>query len=180
MVRISAPSNARSAANSGHAIDVVAAGCAVAFIVVLAVAAYWDPTIRTLHAFEALPFALAAVLCLRQQKLGYALGAASGAFWLWMAGTLTTFVRNGFERVEMLFRTGHVDRLDLLIAAPAACATGGLVLFSMWGYARLPNKSWTDLGLFVALLGAVAGFFAAIFALFKPEYLSMFRRAFGG
>ena len=53
------------------------------------------------------------------------LGAASGAFWLWMAGTLTTFVRNGFERVAMLLRTGRVDRPDILIAAPAAFVTGG-------------------------------------------------------
>jgi hypothetical protein len=43
----------------------------------------WDSSIRILHAFEALPYGLAAVLCLRQRKLGYLLGAASGAFWLW-------------------------------------------------------------------------------------------------
>ena len=124
--------------------------------------------------FESLPFIVAALLCLRQDKRGYLLGAASGAFWLWMAGTLTTFVRNGFERVAMLLRTGHVDRLDILIAAPAACATAGLVVFSLWGYARARNKRWGDLGLFVAATGAVAGFFVAIFAAFAPQYLGMF------
>jgi hypothetical protein len=164
----------------GHAIDAAAAGCAIAFVVILGIAAYWDRTIRVLHVFESVPYIVAAVLCLRQHKFGYILGAASGAFWLWTAGTLTTFVRNGFERVAMLLRTGHVDRLDILIAAPAAAVTGGLVLFSLWGYSRTRNKSWSDLGLFVVATGAVAGFFVAIFAAFAPQYLGMFRHLFGG
>jgi hypothetical protein len=163
----------------GHAIDALAAGCAVAFVVILGIAAYWDRTIRVLHGFESIPYIVAAVLCLRQRKLGYMLGAASGAFWLWMAGTLTTFVRNGFERTATLLRTGHVDRLDILIAAPAAAVTAGLVLFSLWGYSRAPNKSWSDLGLFVVATGAVGGFFIAIFAAFAPQYLGMFRHLFG-
>jgi hypothetical protein len=78
-------------------IDVIAAICAAAFIAVLAVSAYWDRGIRVLHVFESLPYLLAAVLCLRRKKLGYALGVASGVFWLWTAGFLTTFIRNGFE-----------------------------------------------------------------------------------
>jgi hypothetical protein len=159
----------------GHAIDALAAGCAVAFIVILGIAAYWDRTIRVLHVFESLPYVVAAVLCLRQHKFGYMLGAASAAFWLWTAGTLTTFVRNGFERVAMILRTGHVDRPDILIAAPAACATGGLVLFSLWGYCRVRDKAWSDLGLFVAATGLVAGFFVAIFAAFAPQFLGMFK-----
>lgn len=171
--------NAFGSLTRGHAIDALAAGCAAAFIVILGIAAYWDRTIRVLHVFESLPFIVAALLCLRQQKFGYILGAATGAFWLWMAGTLTTFVRNGFERVAMLLRTGHVDRLDILIAAPAACVTGGLVIFSLWGYSRARNKTWSDLGLFVATMGAVAGFFVAIFSAFAPQYLGMFKHIFG-
>ncbi|PYT06329.1 MAG: hypothetical protein DMF60_09620 [Acidobacteria bacterium] len=106
------------------------------------------------------------------------LGAAAGAFWLWTAGMLTSFVRNGFERVSMLLHTGHVDRPDVFIAAPAALVTGGLVIFSFWGYSRVRNKSWSDLGLFVAATVLVAGFFIAIFAAFAPQYLNMFRTHF--
>jgi hypothetical protein len=173
------PPNAPGSHRPGHAIDALAAGCAAAFIVILGISAYWDRTIRALHVFESLPFIVAALLCLRQHKFGYMLGAASGAFWLWMAGTLTTFVRNGFERVAMLLRTGHVDRPDILIAAPAACVTAGLVVFSLWGYSRARNKTWSDLGLFVAATGAVAGFFVAIVAAFAPQYLGMFKHLFG-
>jgi hypothetical protein len=147
--------------------------------VILGIAAYWDRTIRVLHVFESLPYIVAAVFSLRQRKFGYIMGAASGAFLLWTAGTLTTFVRNGFERVGTLLRTGQVDRLDILIAAPAAAVTGGLVLFSLWGYSRTRNKSWSDLGLFVVATGVVAGYFVVIFAAFAPQYLDMFRHLFG-
>jgi hypothetical protein len=162
-----------------NVIDAIAAICAVAFVAILAIAAYWDPSIRVLHTFEAIPYLVAAVLCLRRHKAGYLLGAASGIFWLWMAGTLTTFVRNGSERLAILLRTGHVDRPDVLIAAPAAIFTAGLAIFSLWGYGRLRNKSWTDIGLFVGASAGVAVFFIAIFAVFAPQYLGMFRRLVG-
>lgn len=160
-------------------VDVLAAACAAAFIVILGIAACWDSTIRVLHFFESFPYVTAGMLCLRRHKFGYMLGVAAGAFWLWTAGTLTTFIRNGFERILLLLRSGHVDRLDVLIAAPAALFTGGLVIFSLWGYARLRNKSWSDLGLFVVAMVVVAAFFVAIFAAFSPQYLNMFRQILG-
>jgi hypothetical protein len=162
-----------------YASDVLAAVCAAAFVAILAISAYWDPTIGVLHVFEAIPYIAAGVLCLRQHKFGYMLGAASGAFWLWCAGTLTTFVRNGFDRLAMLLRTGTVDRPDVLIAAPAALATGGLVVFSLWGYTRLANKSWADLVRLVATFALVFAFFLAIFAVFAPRYLGMFSGLLG-
>jgi hypothetical protein len=158
-----------------HKTDFGAAICSAVFIAMLAAAAYWDPTIRVLHLFESLPYLAAAILCLRQNKLGYALGIVSGAFWLWTAGFLTTFVRNGFERLAMLVRTGNVDRLDILIAAPAAIATGGLVLFSIAGCARFATKSWRDIFLLLAALVTVPTFFIVIFAVFAPQYLGMFQ-----
>jgi hypothetical protein len=157
-------------------VDRLAAGCAAAFIVVLGIAAVWDPSIRVLHAVEALPYALAGILCLQRRKLGYLLGFASGVFWLWMAGTLTSFVRNGFERMIMLITTGHVDRWDQFIAAPAALATGGLAVCSAWGYSRLRTKRSTDLALLVAAFAIVALFFVAIFWMFAPRYLALFSR----
>ena len=158
--------------------NVLIAIFALGFVVVLAVSAYWDPTIRVLHTFEALPYLAAAILCLRRVRFGYAIGAVSGAFWLWSASFLTTFVRNGFERLAMLIRTGHVDRPDILIAAPAAVACGGLLLFSLAGYAMVRNKSPRDIALFFAALVLVPAFFIGIFAAFAPQYLQMFRRLY--
>ena len=158
--------------------DIGAAVCGVFFIVVLAVSAYWDPTIRVLHLFEAVPYVLAAALALRGRKEGYALGIAGGAFWLWCAGFLSTFVRNGFERLDVLVRTGSVDRPDILIAVPAAIAAGGLALFSALSYARARDKRGRDALLLGAALVVVAAYYLAIFRAFTPQYLEMFRRLF--
>src|SRR4051812_37677214 len=76
--------------------DRLAVASAALFVVILAVAAYWDSSIRVLHLFEAVPYLLAAGLITRQRRFGYLLGVASGAFWLWTAGFLTTFIKNGF------------------------------------------------------------------------------------
>ena len=74
----------------------------------------------------------------------------------------------------MLVTTGHVDRPDILVAVPAALATAGLVLFSLWGYA-LDKKSWSDAGIFLMAWILVAGFFVGIFKVFAPQYLGMFK-----
>jgi hypothetical protein len=144
------------------------------FVVILAVAAYWDPAIRVLHVFESVPYLLAAGFCLRRNTFGYALGLVGGVFWIWMAGFLSTFIRNGFERLEMLFRTGAVDRPDVLIAVPAAMATAGLALCCVLGYARRPNKSWRDAAVLGAAVLAIPAFFLGIFAAFMPQYLRLF------
>jgi hypothetical protein len=155
--------------------DKLAAACAILFVAILALSAYWDPSIRVLHVFEAVPYLLAALLILRRRKYGYVLGIASGAFWLWSAGFLTRFVRNGFERLATLLQTGHVDRWDIFIAVPAAIGTGGLVLFSVLGYLRSEKKSRSDVVLLLATTAVVAGFFVGIFYVFAPRYLAMFK-----
>ncbi len=156
--------------------DWAAAACAAGFVVILGIAAWWDPSIRTLHAFEALPYIAAAALVLRRDPFGYFLGIASGAFWLWVAAMRTSFVRSGFERALILLRTGHLDRPDVLIAAPAACFTGGLVVLCAARYLRTDRKRARDAALFVAACAVTIGFFVAIFALFAPQYLRLLTR----
>jgi len=160
-------------------VNVLIAAFALAFVGILALAAYFDASIRVLHLFESIPFLASAALCLRGRKTGYALGVAASAFLLLCSAVLTTFVRNGFERVTMLLRTGHVDRPDVLLGAFAGTFTAGLLIFSLWGYLKLPNKSWRDLGLFAGQIGLVVCFFLTIFAVFAPQYLAMFKPLMG-
>ncbi len=156
-----------------HKADAAIALCAAGFVVVLAIAAYWDPSIRVLHFFEAFPYLLAAMLCLRHARSGYAFGLVGGGFWLWTAGFRTTFIRNGFEQLAALVRTGAIDRPDIVIAVPAALSTAGLVIFSTIGYAYSPNKSRSDVGQFLIAVVTVPLFFILIFAVFAPHYLAM-------
>jgi hypothetical protein len=157
-----------------HGVDLVTAGCSLAFVVILAISAYWDPSIRWLHLFEAIPYLAAGWLCLRRVKIGYLLAIAGGVFWLWVAGTRTTFVREGFRFAGRLLQTGQIERPDILIAAPAAIVTAGMALFGLWGYARVRDKSVGDLGLFAASVVFVAGYFIAICAAFAPRFLRLF------
>jgi hypothetical protein len=149
--------------------------CAAIFIVILQVASYLDRSILVLHIVEAIPYIVGPLLCFRNIKFGYAICFASGIFWLWSGAFLTTFVRNGFEQLAILIDTGRVERFDILIAVPAAIGTGGMVLFSSIGYLRLPKKHFSDLALFAIALIIITLFFLAIFRLFAPAYLEMFR-----
>src|SRR5215467_10380476 len=112
------------------------------FVIVLLISAWLDNSIRILHLFEAILYVGSALLCLAKPKWGYMFSFASGAFWIWSAGFLTTFIRNGFERILMIIQTGHIDRPDILLAVPAFLGTFGMVIFSAIGYRKVERKSW--------------------------------------
>lgn len=151
---------------------------AALFVVVLVVSAWFDKSIRVLHLFEALPYLASPLLSRKRPKMGYMLGFASGTFWLWTAGFLTTFIWNGFERVIMLLSTGSVDRPDILLAVPGFIGTFGLVLASVVGYLSCKDKVLRDLLWFAWIVFAVSLFFLGIFAAFAPQYLGMFTHLF--
>src|SRR5665213_2715534 len=133
---------------TGTAVDWTIAACAFGFVIVLAVAAYWDASIRVVHTFEALQYLAAAVLCVWRKKIGYLLGVIAGLLWLGLAGRGSGFIQGGFQVLGVMLRTHHVIRPDILIAVPGAITAAGLVLFSLVGYIRLRNKRWIDAGLF--------------------------------
>ena len=101
------------------------------------------------------------------------------AFVVVLAGTQTTFIHNGFLLAGRLLTTGRAERWDVLIAAPAAIATGGLVLFSLWEYVRAPGRRAADLATFAAAAALVVAWFTASFAIAGPRFLPLVQRAFG-
>jgi hypothetical protein len=129
-----------------------------------------------LHVFEAIPYVMAPWLCRKIPKVGYALAFAAGAFWILCAGFLTTFIRNGFERVVEFVETGRVDRPDILLSVPGFMGTFGLVVFGLLGYWQLQDKRGSDFFLFAGMFIAILLFFLLIFFLFTPQYLGMFRQ----
>jgi len=162
-----------SGRNPEQQIEKLAGFCAGTFIITLAISAYWNSSVRLLHLFEAIPFMVA--LAMGRNKFGYALGIASGAFWIWMATAKTSWMQVGFEHAVSLFRTGIIENPDLLMGAPAAIVSAGLIVFSLWAYLRLPNKAWTDAAVFVASSGFAVAFFVAIFTVFAPESSGLFQ-----
>ena len=157
-------------------LDVVNALACLVFITILFLSAWWDPSIRWLHFFQAWLYVATAVLALRQDKWGYFLGIATAAFWAYGALFLNGFFQAGREQLMVLLETGTLPRPELIISVPAVLANLTVVVCCLWGYLRLPGRRLGDAGLFVASVVVSMGFFAADMAIFQPRYLVMFGR----
>ena len=148
------------------------------FIVVLGVSAWWEADIRRLHFFQSWMYIATIVLALRRNRLGYWIGFSAAGLWDYTNLVATTFFFNGLQQLSQWVRTGHFERPDLLIAVPAWFANLFVVIGCVWGYSRLPGKSWRDLARLAVTFVLTTGFFALDMALFQPRYLGLFRRLF--
>jgi hypothetical protein len=151
----------------------VVAGSA-GFIVVLALAAYWDHSIIWLHAVRALMYVATILLVLRQDRWGYFLGISIAAFWNYTNLFVTTFFQDGVRQFETLLRTGILPQPDLFISVPAVFFHFVMIAAGLWAYARVADKRASDaLRFAVAFFGSIA-FFAGDMALTQPRYLPIF------
>jgi hypothetical protein len=155
----------------------IAIGCLV-FIGILFYSAYWDPSIRWLHFFQAWLYLAIIVLTWQRSRWGYFLGIVTAAFWTYGALCLNTFFHAGREQLVILLETGNLPRPDLFISVPAVLANLTIVGCCLWGYLRLAERHLTDAARFVACAVISIGYFAGIIALFQPRYLGMFTRVF--
>jgi hypothetical protein len=157
-------------------LDIVTAACCGVFIAILALAAWWDPSIRWLHAFQALLYVAIAALALHRNRWGYFLGVATAGFWNYATLFLNNFFHAGREQLSILLSTGELPRPDLLISVPAVAAHFVMIGCCLWGYLRLSDKRWLDAGRATASATLSVGYFALIMAMFQPRYLVLFTR----
>lgn len=144
------------------------------FVVVLAISAAMDPSIRWLHFFQAWMYFVPMFLCLYRKRIGYFIGIAAAGFWDYVNIFATSFFFNGLQQLVAWIHTGHVARPDLLIAVPAWFGNLAVVAGCLWAYFRLPSRSVRDLAWFVGALVVTIGFFALDMAIFQPRYLGLF------
>lgn len=153
----------------------IVASCGI-FILVLALSAMYDPSIRVLHVFQAAIYVVVVILARRRSPWGYGAGCLIAAFWNWTNLVHTTFIANGVRELSRALRTGQVTRPDQLIAVVAAGAHFVLIVACLLGYARIrpagPGAALRFLG--GGLL--VIGYFAGIIVLFGPQYVPLLRR----
>ena len=149
---------------------------AVFFIVVLAVSAIWDASIRWLHFFQAWMYVATIILGLRRSRWGYFIGMSAAGLWDYMNIFATTFFINGLHQLSRWISTGHLERPDLLIAVPAWFSNLFVVAGCLWAYSRLASKTAGDAARFLVTFGLTTGFFALAMALFQPRYLALFPR----
>lgn len=89
------------------------------FVIVLALSAYWEASIRWLHFFQAWMYVATIFLSLRRNRWGYFIGISAAGLWDYANIVSTSFFWNGLQQLSQWIHTGHLGRADLLIAVPA-------------------------------------------------------------
>ncbi len=154
-------------------------GSSALFILVLALSAFYDPSIRLLHFFQALIYVAVMILSRRQSAWGYGAGCIIAAFWNWTNLVHTTFIKAGLRELSRLIQTGNFKRPDLLIAVFAATAHLVLIGSCVSGYFRISSRASRESVKFWTGGLLAVGYFAGIIILFGPQYVPLLRRVFG-
>jgi hypothetical protein len=146
------------------------------FILMLAVSAYWEADIRWLHFFQAWMYLATIVLAVRRNRWGYFMGISAAGLWDYTNIFATTFLYNGLQQLGVWIHTGYLQRPDLLIAIPAWVSNFLVIVGCVWGYVRLRERLWTDVGKFALTFALATGFFALDMYVFQPRFLGIFPR----
>jgi hypothetical protein len=154
------------------------ASCVV-FILVLAVSAVFEASIRVVHVFQALIYVAVVILAGTRSAWGYGAGCFIAAFWNWTNLVHTTFIANGISELSHSFQTGQIQRPDQLIAVLAAAAHFVLIGSCLAGYVQIkPKTRWDSVKFLGGGLLAI-GYFAGIIIAFGPQYVPLLRSVFG-
>lgn len=147
------------------------------FILVLAVSAVWDVSIRWLHFFQAWMYVATIWLGLRRNRWGYFIGISAAGLWDYSTIFANTFLPSGLRESSRWIHTGHLTHPDQLIAVFAWTANLMVIIGCAWAYARrIPEKPASDILRFVIAFALTTGFFALDMWICQPRYLGIFPR----
>ena len=148
------------------------------FIFALALSAVFDPTIRSLHALQALIYIAVIVLSRRQNAWGFGAGCLIAAFWNYVNLFVTTFIKAGVDQLTTLLTTGTLPRPDLAIALVAAAGHFMMIVACVAGVlaTRPDRRQWAR---FVAGGVAAVAYLVAIIYVSGPQYIPLVKRVFG-
>jgi len=138
------------------------------FIFALAVSAIFVPEIRWLHFVQSSLYVAAIMFSLRQSRWGYFIGASTAGLW----DLLALFASPLFAEI-----LDHPARPDLVLQGLASVANLAVVIGSVWGYRKLPDRCRQDIGRFILTFIVTTGFLIAATAILAPDYLVAFTRA---
>lgn len=147
------------------------------FIFALFLSAVFDPTIRLLHALQALIYVAIIVLTRRNNAWGFGIGCIIALFWNYVNLFVADFVRAGLHQLSVLAHSGQVPRPDLLIAVVAAGGHFLLIIACLAGFIRTRPKlqQW---GEFVGGGVLAVAYFIVIIVFTGPQYIGLLKRVF--
>ena len=144
------------------------------FLFALWLSAYLDPSIGWLHFFQAWMYFATIALCLRNNAWGYFIGGSAAALWDYINVFVTSFFRSGLHWAAVSLSTGHLQRVDQMVALPAWIGNFLIIVGSVWGYIQLREKHRGDAFRLLAAFALTTAFFAGAIALCQPRYLPLF------
>jgi hypothetical protein len=145
-------------------------GVCLAFILISAAAAYFEPGVRALHLFGCLLYLAVIVLAAKHSKWGYGIGISTAVLWLALSLFGTAFIREGFEAWAEFLKTGHITSAITFLAVPAAISQLLLIAACIWAYAQVKNKRWSDLEILLGSAVISISYLAGVVALFWPRF----------
>jgi hypothetical protein len=141
------------------------------FIFALFVSAAFQPSLRWLHALQALIYVAIILLSRQNSAWGFGAGVFIGAFWNFI------FLRGASHDIWALLREG-IFRADVALQLAAATAQFLLIAACFTGIWRMRR----DLTVWVSSLagGVLAvGYLVVLMATLRPQYISLLRAVFG-
>jgi hypothetical protein len=148
------------------------------FLVALIVSAVFDPSIRVLHALQALIYVAVIVLTRRRSAWGYGAGCVIALVWNAVNLAITGFIAAGFTVIAMLIRTGQLVHAEYLIAVIAALGHAAMIVACAVGFVRL-RPTWRGWARFAAGGVVAVLYFAAIIVTTGPQYVHLIKRVLG-
>ena len=145
------------------------------FIFALILSAVFDPSIRLLHALQAMIYVAVIVLTRRDSAWGFGAGTVISALWNYGNIFFTTFFRGGLEQFGVLLRTGQLHRPDLLVAVIAVAGHFLLIVACLAGFLRLRPRA-IQWGQFLAGGVLAVGYFMLIIVTTGPQYIPLMKQ----
>jgi hypothetical protein len=147
------------------------------FIFALWLSAYLEPDIRWLHFCQAWMYLATIALTLAGNRWGYFIGASAAAFWNYVTMFVNTFLKSGLHWLGAWISTGHLERLDQVVAVPAWVGNLLVLVGCVWSYIQISDKRSRDIGAATLSFALTTAFFAMAMAVCQPRYLPLFRAA---
>jgi hypothetical protein len=137
----------------------------------LLISAVFVPSLRLLHALQALIYVAVIVLTRRNSAWGFGAGCFIAAFWNYI------FLRGAAADV-LAFITGRVLRPDVAIQLAATVAHFLLILACLTGFLRLKPlpKQWSA---FVAGGIMAVSYLVVLMVTLRPQYIPLLKRCIG-
>jgi hypothetical protein len=141
------------------------------FMLALLIAACFVPSIRWLHAFQALIYVAVIFLTRRNSPWGFGAGCIIGVFWNYI------FLRGAAADV-WAFLTGQVIRPDVGLQLAATVAHFVLIVACIAGFLRLKpsTKQWA---MFLGAGMLAVSYLLVLMITMRPEYIPLLKKCFG-